>query len=87
MINFVVGANTVKFIFRDFVELHCLDAFLVVATVDYGFQELQWLGNSVVGLFHTATASHYAAVCVAMDPRVLCRYVSCVLHLQRVFSI
>ena len=32
------------------VELHCLGAFLVVTTIDSGFQEFQWFGNSVVGL-------------------------------------
>ena len=40
-------AKTVKFILLDFVELHCLSASLVAATVDSGFQELQWFGNCV----------------------------------------
>ena len=37
LIYFVAGPKTVKFIPRDFVELHCIGAFLV---------ELQWFGNS-----------------------------------------
>ena len=45
LINFVEESKTVKFILRDFVELHSLGAFLVVATVDFGFQELQWFRN------------------------------------------
>ena len=40
----------VTFILWEFVKLHYLSAFLVVATVVSGFQELQWFGNSVVGL-------------------------------------
>lgn len=36
-----------EFILRDFVEFHCFGAFLVVATVDSSFQELEWFGNSV----------------------------------------
>ena len=50
LIHFVAGNKTVKFILQDFVELHCLDAFLVVVNVDSGFQQLQWFGNSVAGL-------------------------------------
>ena len=50
LINFVAGSMTLKLILRDLVELHCLGAFLVVATVDSSFQELQWFGNSVAGL-------------------------------------
>ena len=34
---FIAGSTTVKFIHRDFVMLHGLDAFRVVATVDSGF--------------------------------------------------
>ena len=38
---------TVKFSLRNFVELYGVGAFLVVATVDSGFHDLQWFGNSV----------------------------------------
>ena len=53
LLNFVAGSKTVKFILRDFDELHCLGVFLVIATVDSGFQELQWFGNSAVGLYQS----------------------------------
>ena len=39
--NFVAGSNTVKPILWDFVDLHCLGAFRVVATVESGCQEFQ----------------------------------------------
>ena len=35
------GSKTVKFILRNFIELHYLGALLVVTTVDSGFQKLQ----------------------------------------------
>ena len=41
---------TVILIIRDFVELHCLGAFLVVATVDSAFQVLEWFGYKVARL-------------------------------------
>ena len=34
LVNFIPGSKSVKFILRNFVELHCLDAFQVVATFD-----------------------------------------------------
>ena len=45
LINFVAVSKTVKFILRDFIELHCSDAFVMVTTYDSGFQELQWFRN------------------------------------------
>ena len=53
IINFFAGSMTVKFILRDFVDLHCLGAFLVVATDDFGFQELQWFGKNEVDLVNS----------------------------------
>ena len=45
-------SETVKFTLQDFAELHRLSAFLVFATIDSGFQELQGFGNNVAELFH-----------------------------------
>ena len=41
LINVIAGYKTIKLIFRVFVELHFFSVFLVVATVDSYFQELQ----------------------------------------------
>ena len=40
----------IKVILRDFVEIHYIGAFLVVAIINSAFQELQWFGRSVVDL-------------------------------------
>ena len=53
LINLVAEFKTDKSILWDCVELHCLGAFLVVATVDSVFQEwsgVEWFGKSTAGL-------------------------------------